>query len=485
MYRALLAEDEPAAMRYLRTLIENHFPDFSIVATASNGKEALEYAEKLAPDVVLTDVKMPLIDGLELVARLKESSPKIPVVIVSGYQDFEYVRRALNTGVVDYVLKPVTSRRLAEVFQRIGGLLRRNADERSLLAFRRLLDGDVAEQPEDDGAVRLAILRYGAPPSRFSYETGYHLLQCCRDGFCTLLGRDEHEAILVCSSMQFGSTAFADFCKGSIEPSAGPYHTMLLEPDVVSAAMLAKAVDSLYSSLDRLIVLGRNQILRGPLEDKQKIMLDRMLPDRIEEAVINSNTEALTSLIKRELGRWEDAQLPAIDLQTSARKMIEFVQQAAVRAIGETELNSSLEQSLVRAASFQEFGSSLCELAMEVAGLTNTENDPPTSSSVFTAIRSYLEDSYAQAHTVESIRARFRISPSYLTKLFRANTGHSFNEYLTLLRIDAAKKLLLESPEMPIKNIARYVGYRDPFYFSRVFRNVTGKSPTEFLETQR
>ncbi|HUX21459.1 MAG TPA: AraC family transcriptional regulator, partial [Spirochaetia bacterium] len=146
---------------------------------------------------------------------------------------------------------------------------------------------------------------------------------------------------------------------------------------------------------------------------------------------------------------------------------------------------SSLEQMLARATSFQDFGSSLRKLSMEAAGLQGSGGEPTSPSSVFTAIRSYLESSYAQGHTVESIRTRFRISPSYLTKLFRAKTGHSFNEYLTLLRIDAAKRLLLESPEMPVKNVARYVGYKDPFYFSRVFRNVTGTSPTEFSKTQR
>ncbi|HUX19781.1 MAG TPA: response regulator, partial [Spirochaetia bacterium] len=223
MYRALLAEDEPAALRYLRALIENHFPEFSIVATASNGKVALEYAEKLSPDVVLTDVKMPLLDGLELVARLKESSPKIPVVIVSGHEDFEYVRRALNTGVVDYVLKPITARRLAEVFDRIGELLRKNADERSLLTFRHLLGGGVARAPVVDGPVRVAVLRYGAPPSRFTYETGHRFTESCIDGFCTLHGRDELEAIFLSSAEHLDSPDFSQACKDKTDPGEGSY----------------------------------------------------------------------------------------------------------------------------------------------------------------------------------------------------------------------------------------------------------------------
>lgn len=113
MPRILLVEDEPAAGRYLRSVIELHHPDFSVVGIAEDGRDALEQVRRLDPDLVITDVKMPVMDGIEFVAELKKKFSDLPALIVSGYQEFEYARRALDTGVVDYLLKPESGEKKA------------------------------------------------------------------------------------------------------------------------------------------------------------------------------------------------------------------------------------------------------------------------------------------------------------------------------------------------------------------------------------
>ena len=483
MYRTLIAEDEPAAMRYLRTLVETRFPEFSVVATASNGREALEYAQAQPLDLVITDVKMPVIDGLELVVQLRESHPKLPVVIVSGHEDFEFVRRALNTGVVDYVLKPVTSRRLSEVFHRLSELLRENADGRELQGFKQLVGGETTG--DMDEVIRIALLRYGAPPSRFARQTVIRPTEQCKDGFCTTSGRDEHETLLLAHASRIDLPDFVTRCRSAIDPDRRGYHTMVVDAEGVPASRLAAAVESFYQGLDRRIILGQNQLLKSPFDNQPVHSPHRVLSGLIEEAVINSDVGALEALIVEELAKWERASLPILALHASARKLIEAVQQKAVRLSDEPGFDPALEQLLVRARSYRELESALSRLALEIAGLEERGDRAADTASIFTAIKSHLEATYARPHTVESIRTQFRISASYLNKLFRANTGSSFNEYLTQLRVDAAKRLLLESPETPIKNIARYVGYRDPFYFSRVFRNTTGESPSEFLRARQ
>ncbi|MCF7942912.1 MAG: response regulator, partial [Spirochaetia bacterium] len=95
MFSILLAEDEPAAARYLTRLISETAPDFSVTRTAGDGAAALDMIAEQVPDLVITDVKMLLMDGLELVSRLNTLYPDLPVIIVSGYQKFDYVRKAL------------------------------------------------------------------------------------------------------------------------------------------------------------------------------------------------------------------------------------------------------------------------------------------------------------------------------------------------------------------------------------------------------
>ena len=106
MYRVLIAEDEPAAMQHISTIIRIKCPGFEVAGTADNGKTALEMLETLKPDILITDVKMPVMDGITLVKKAGEKYPEILSVIISGYQDFDYAREALRSGCCDYILKP-------------------------------------------------------------------------------------------------------------------------------------------------------------------------------------------------------------------------------------------------------------------------------------------------------------------------------------------------------------------------------------------
>ena len=119
MYQVLVVEDEPASMEHICTIIQNKCPGFSVIGTAEDGKSALEQLEYLCPDVLITDVRMPVMDGIFLIKRVKERFPDILSVIVSGYQEFEYVQTALRYGVCDYILKPIKPSVLQECMYRM------------------------------------------------------------------------------------------------------------------------------------------------------------------------------------------------------------------------------------------------------------------------------------------------------------------------------------------------------------------------------
>jgi len=114
MPSVLIAEDEPAAARYLKSLVEAE-AGYRVEALAGNGQEALEQIRLRRPDLILTDIRMPVLDGLGLAARVRTEFPGLPLVIVSGHQEFEYARQALALGVVDYLLKPVDPAELGKL----------------------------------------------------------------------------------------------------------------------------------------------------------------------------------------------------------------------------------------------------------------------------------------------------------------------------------------------------------------------------------
>jgi len=116
----LLVEDEPASADYLASLIRRELSGMKVVAVAENGEEALQFIRRQPVDIVVTDIKMPVMDGLKLAEAVRTAWPMIPVVIVSGYELFDYAKTALRFGVSDYLLKPVKPRELVECLERIA-----------------------------------------------------------------------------------------------------------------------------------------------------------------------------------------------------------------------------------------------------------------------------------------------------------------------------------------------------------------------------
>ena len=119
-FSVILAEDEPRILQFMQKKIEELDPRFEIIATARNGMDALSVAEELRPHVLFTDVKMPVMDGLTLLSRMKDSSPETKCIIVSGYRDFDYVREALRMEAVDYLLKPISDHELARILKTLA-----------------------------------------------------------------------------------------------------------------------------------------------------------------------------------------------------------------------------------------------------------------------------------------------------------------------------------------------------------------------------
>lgn len=493
MYKILLVEDEPAAQRYLRSLIERKCPDFSVAASAGDGVEALEQVRRTAPDLIVTDVKMPKMDGIDLVVALRELAPRTPVVIVSGYQEFDWVRRALNTGVVDYLLKPVAPRRLSDLLAGLRPALERNRDERALARARTAIErgataAEARAEPEgpqgqEGGSTarwHLALLRGGGPASRDSARAEIPEADSCLAGFCRLMGRDRRERLLLAPTERLARAAFLRLCAEEMGPPEGLYETLLVAPSEVPEAALGVEVRSLSRQLDRAIVLGLSQTIEAPVRERRAPPLGPVAAARIEHAVLESLPEALVAAIREPLGEWGRERLPSAAVEAGALRLLQLVERSSRSAIDPAEIEARLRELIFDAGDFEEFSDGFVDLALLAAGLGSSEPAEGGATSLFESMRSYVEAFYARSLTASVMCQTFRISPSYLGRLFRRHAGRSFNEFLRACRIEAAKRLIRESPTMAIKSVARYVGFHDPFYFSRVFRSETGVSPTEF-----
>lgn len=118
-YRVVLADDEPEVLRSIQRTLDWEKYGFSVVGAFLNGLDVLEFLENHDVDIVFTDIRMPFMDGIELMHKIKEKYPYIKLVIISGYDDFQYAKEALIHGVLDYILKPINAREMSEVIQKV------------------------------------------------------------------------------------------------------------------------------------------------------------------------------------------------------------------------------------------------------------------------------------------------------------------------------------------------------------------------------
>lgn len=173
MYQVMVVDDEPMAASLIVNIIKRKYSDFEIMGTAYDGEEALELMEeKGEPDVLITDIQMPVMNGLKLVEETKKRYPEVISVIVSGYQEFEYAKQAIAFGVCDYILKPIVPSEFSKLITRIGEKLRQKYyKERNTLMHKM-----VNEIPIDEKTLRRyfqsecyygAIVRLNGLPSRY------------------------------------------------------------------------------------------------------------------------------------------------------------------------------------------------------------------------------------------------------------------------------------------------------------------------------
>lgn len=139
MYKIIIAEDEPLALRSLKNMIDRHYPDMQVVGEARSGEEALVLIEEKSPDMVFSDIRMPVMDGIELLRQIRARNLDIELVIISGYQDFQFAQSAIRYGVVEYLLKPISLNKINTLMNKLRDTLNEKYQKKQYECFRNLI----------------------------------------------------------------------------------------------------------------------------------------------------------------------------------------------------------------------------------------------------------------------------------------------------------------------------------------------------------
>lgn len=492
MFRVIAVDDEPAALAHICSIIEKRCPDYKIIGTAENGKEGLKLVRKLHPDVVISDVKMPLMNGIELVTTVKEELPDVYSIIVSGYQDFEYARGAIRSGVFDYILKPVMPGNVQKVMDKLAAGLKMDHCQARNEIIRKLCSGTQC-QPEEIARFFPyehyygAIIRKNGLPRRFS-NTGNMEIYSDVNELMTVYGRDEMESLYIIPKELLMGRSFHEYIfevwkKSEVEEQ---YSTMVYARRSFSVEEMQQRVSKLYRALDMVSVVGYSQTVELQSADAAKeIRFDHdeinQVLGKLEYMLKEQQIEKLKKELHRLYNIWKDERKPQLWLEYVFRQILYIMRKYSKDSTSLIECEYMMEDAFFYAVSADMLIENLFDIMFHYIK-ENRHTAKVDSPEFFASIREYLEEHLAENLTLQDVCRRFGVSQTYLSKLFRKYVALSFNRYLTELRMDKAIDLLGDNQSFFIKDVAAMVGYPDQFYFSRIFRSYTGKCPTEFVD---
>ena len=524
-YRVLLADDEEEIRTGISRKIDWAALGFSLVGEAGNGEEALELAEQLRPDVVLTDIKMPFLDGLELCRRLRVSLPGARLVVFSGFDDFEYARQAVSMGVSEYILKPINAPELTRVLEALRDQLDRQRLERrdmetlrrryeeSLpvlreLFYTRLLSGQIRPEQVQDRAARYEIdLPQGLWTAALVHVDG---------------DEGERDELLLLSVQSFLEKHFA---------LAGCAARVVLYGDMAALLVHLDREDRLYpllEELERLSRLSQSYLglrlttgvglpCRGPEElnhsaggarsaldyrvlagGSRVIYIGDLEPQSAAPSFEEEDQRALSAAVK--LGAREQAEAVVRELMERLRRaslsqcdlfLLEvvtcLVRLARSGGLAVEEVFGEGFTGAVSVSSFsslEELGSWLGERCGRLHDLLGRRRSDSTWQMVERA-KDYIAGHYTDEQlSVETLCSHIHLSPTYFSTLFKREVGMSFTAYVTKVRMEEAARLLRETDEKTYR-IAEATGFSDPNYFSYVFKRHFGLSPSKFRAGQR
>ena len=495
MIKVLIAEDEPPIARAIARMVSELSPAIKVASCVTNGLDALEYMRRDPVDVVFTDIRMPVMDGLELLQTLRADWPDCLTVILSGHQDFEYSQTALRLGAFDYLLKPISREKMREMLDRLEDVHARNLLLDAVVSWRaggKNPGTDISFSKDISYALILAIAGHWptiaddalSPGAVFWQANDPELLIRDLPGpesdVMTIVGRAAAERIfLLGNSSREKVLALADGLFDRLTQLSALPKTLCVMPGPLDYPNIASAIRVARKYVYSQIGLCSSALLREPEQRGGSGCAAgeaafSLQPDTLAEALCVRNEKQIDAAVKYSV----DAAVRSRMTQMAFEHFLDTVIHDRRLSFETKPLKEELSEAILGAASSTGLKADLAQIFCQyVLGEGKAELKGRIDQ-----IERYLSSHYAEEISSDTLSARFGFVPSYLSKVFRRQTGMSPTEYLTKLRVDKAKELLGTRPGLLIRDAALLVGYKDPYYFSKLFKKSTGLWPTQYQE---
>ncbi len=518
-YKVFFVEDEVITREGIRDNVDWEASGFEFCGEAPDGEMALPLLRTAQPHVLLTDIKMPFMDGLQLSKIVRERMPWVKIIILSGHDEFEYAQRAIHLGVTDYLLKPVTVQKLQNSLQKLKTQLDQEQLEQNNL---KNLQAQVAENRVILHDRLLFKLLVGAVSPVEAIEKGQSLgLDLSARYYLVMILKVE----LVDRTEQYDYDEFQQFQELLTKVAEKNPDIFLLKRDWGETIILMKGNTPEYLEEERDVLL--EQIQQAMLKTRYQLMLGIGATKKRIADICQSYVEALSTfqnsgvVNRNELPQFiEHDDLLKVDrsaienyLRYGVKDDFDMFYNAYLRPLGESALKSNLIKNyifvdLILAVTnlVHDMGGEMDKVISELNSIETVITDVKSTNQLREQVYKILSSAltfrdcqcnsqyrdlihqakqYLECHYVNSelslneVASQVNLSASHFSMVFSQETGQTFKEYLTELRINKARELL-RMTTLRSAEIAYQVGYNDPHYFSSVFKKNTGFSPLEF-----
>lgn len=504
MYRILIADDERSIRSGLGKRLERMFPGiYEVVGTAADGEEALELSEKLLPDVIITDINMPKLNGLDYLDSIRGILPDARLLVISGYDKFEYAVSCMRLGVKEYFLKPVNMERMETVLKKIREELDELADtwetgqdESDVSECRRLIrtlrEGQeetvftgnvycvaaVCSQTDWNMVVSLVRARLKKQAEVFELPVGRDFVMAIR------FGTDDRDTnflvlnrvlMMVHNYMRKENLGAVHFFIGRNSQNGADFRCSYLDA-VESAQFEFPAYMAPVSSYEEIQEKKKRNCGFPPVSMLHPFLVAVRCVNRQE--ILRYETELLDWCRKQE-GISADF---VRDLYLSLTMRILSDRNEHDPTASQQRLADYREQ-LRLAGSPEEISDCFMDFMTEIMSQKREQDSKKQriKDRVDDIMRENLGDS---DFSLDDVASRLFLSPNYLRALFKKETGTTFTEYLTKMRMEQAK-ILLNGEQARVGEVAEQVGYKDARYFSSSFKKMYQISPAEYQNLEK
>lgn len=539
LYRIILVDDEEEVRKSIIHKIDWNAVGFQVVGDAENGEDALEKIELLEPDVVLTDIRMPYMDGLTLSEKIRQKYPSMKIVIFSGYDDFEYAQRAIKLNVTEYILKPVNVEELTAILKKIKGNLDEEIEQkrnvtllrenyiRSLPILKDQFLKDLISHTMDRDLVSRRMAEFGIDlegakkwislavdieaedvheggklplheeqeliPISVTQIIETNLKPYYRHILFSFSGADR-TAIAGIVAVDENNTQtslidiLGDICKDVRKILKVPV-TIGIGHSTLSLNTISVSFQSAVDALGYKGIVGSGSTIY--ITDVEPVSGGKLVFDKKEEADLIAAIkfgpeDKIEEVVRSIMDKMNNAKVHTRQCQaymlSISNCVIQLIQQYDLDmaqifggAPGGNDPFAAIPQLLKR----ESFDQWLLPIAMKLNSAMDEGRDNATKQIIEKA-KQYIMDNYQDSGlSVEQICRHLHMSPAYFSTMFKKVTGQTYVNYLTEIRLNKAVELLNMTDDKTYV-IASKVGYQEQNYFSYVFKKKFGVSPTKF-----